>query len=128
MIPPSPLFEFIDNPAVVLRAGDAVARIETCQNKLDARGADRQAIRGVNLKGFFPRPGHAFEPFGVDGGWQQITNLNLYALAENVNNFFETMLIDVLLEDGLNSLGLDRFEHLLFGHLMAAHHVQLQLA
>ena len=72
--------------------------------------------------------GTRFEPLGVVLRGQHVADLDLDALAEDLDDLVEAVSVDVFLEDRADRLGLDRFEHLPFGHLMAAHHVQLQLA
>ena len=59
---------------------------------------------------------------------QHVAHLDFHTFAENVGDLLQAVLIDVFLENGLDRLGLDRVEHLRLGHLVAPHHVELQLA
>src|SRR5262249_43638511 len=107
---------------------DAIARVQPGQDELDTRRPHRLALRGVDLEGLLPGPRHALEAIGVVRAGQHVADLDLHALGEDLRNLVQAALFDVLGEHRLDRLGDDGVEYLPFGHLLTAHHVQLELA
>jgi hypothetical protein len=59
---------------------------------------------------------------------KHVADLNLHAFGEDLADFGQTVLVDVLRKDGGDRLGHHRVQHLPLAHLVRAHQIELQLA
>src|SRR5207237_2761290 len=55
-------------------------------------------------------------------------HFNLHAFAEDIDDFVHAMFISVLFEHSADGFRLDCVQNLSLGHLLAAHHIQLQFS
>src|SRR2546428_4641138 len=88
-------FEFIGDLAMVLRTRDAIAGVQTGQDKLDTRRPHGRALARVDFKRLLPGLGNALEALGIISRREQVADLDLDALAEYFNDLGKTVLIDV---------------------------------
>src|SRR5438552_124196 len=112
---------------MMLRSRDAIAGVQPRQNKLDAGCTHRRALARVDLEGLLPGLRDPFEPLGILARGKQIADFDFHPFAEYLDDLLQAVLIDILGEYNSYGLGLDRFKNLALRHLLAAHHVELQL-
>src|SRR5262249_8253372 len=72
-------FYLVHNPPMLLRPRDPIASVQTCQNKLNARGPHRLVLAGVDLEGLVPGLGHTLEALGIVARRQHVADLDLHA-------------------------------------------------
>ena len=84
-------------------AADFVDGVEAGEDEFDAGGADGGVGGGVDLEGFVPDGRHALEAVGVVLRGQHVADFDLHALAEDLGDLVQAVLVDVLLEHGARS-------------------------
>src|SRR5688500_18284065 len=113
---------------MTLTATDSVHAVQAGQHKFHATSADRLSLAGVDLERLVPGRRNAFQSLRILAAWQHVADFNSDALAEHFGDLSKSVLFDVFREHDLNRRRRDMLEDLLFGHLMAAHQIEFQLA
>ena len=86
------------------------------------------SLEALTSKALSQAGGTRFSRSAYCAGRQHVADFDLHALAKDLADLVQPVAVDVLLEHRADGLGHDRIEHLPLGHLVAAHHVELELA